>query len=120
MKVIISETGEIEELQIIDFKSGVDLSVDLLGNVGIHKDAVIDAVTMDRENFNWWLKYIHGYEATEKDISDLAKEIHEDAGIIRCRVFDYMGQQDMENERDRAVQIIQEIREEFYNTRRSL
>jgi len=115
MNVIIKETGETRELSIIDIKSGCDWTVDLLGNSGIHKNADTDAVTMDLDDFVWWETYINGHMATEYGIVELAMIAGVDTGEIRNDVFDYMGQQDMENERDRAVQRLEELRGELLN-----
>lgn len=109
MKVIINNTNQIEELSIIDHKSNTDWIVDLLGNAGIHKDADTDAVTMDREDFTWWQNYIEGHEATEREIAELAENAGVEYNEIQAKVFEYMGRQDMENERGRAIQILAEL-----------
>ena len=115
MKVIITNQIEelSEELSIIDYKTGMDWIVDLLGNAGIHKDAETDAVTMDREEFDWWVEYINGYVSTEREIAELAEQADVEVSDIRNEVFEYMGQQDMENERGRAIQKLAELKEEY-------
>ena len=115
MNVIITETGETRELSIVDIKTGIEWTVDLLGNAGIHKDADTDAVTMSQEDFDWWVEYINGHESTEQEIIDLAMTAGVDSAEIRNEVFAYMGQNDMENERERAVQILAELRDELLN-----
>jgi len=115
MKVIIKNTNRIEELTIADHYTGIDYSMDLLGNAGIHADADADtdAVTMDQEDFEWWQNYIEGHEATERECEELAAQAGVQYSEIQVKVFEYMGQQDMENERDRAIQMLAELREEY-------
>jgi hypothetical protein len=112
MKVIINNTNQVEELSIIDYKTGTDWTVDLLGNAGVHTGEE-GAYHLDREDYEWWATYIDGHEATEKEIAELAENADVEYNEIQEKVFDYMGQQDMENERGRAIQILAELKEEY-------
>ena len=111
--VIINTTGEIETLSIIDRNSGVNWIADLLGNAGIHADEEGN-YHMDREDFNWWVEYINGYQATENEIAEMAEKTGEDYYKIRQRVINYTNESnDMEYECFRAIQMLEEIAEEY-------
>ena len=111
--VIINNTSEIETLSIIDRSSGVNWIADLLGDAGIHADEDGN-YHMDREDFDWWAEYINGYTATEHDVAEMAEMTGEDFYKIRQRVMDYAGESnDMEYERPRAIQMLEEIAEEY-------
>ena len=63
MKFIINETGNLEKLTIIDAKTGMDWSSDLIGNSGavgdyIHYDDADGAYRIGHEVFVWWAEYI--------------------------------------------------------------
>lgn len=113
MKVFIKNSSEIEELKIIDYPTEIDWTIDLLGNSGVHTDEE-GHVHLSREEFDWWSRYIEGHEATERDIADLAEDAGVEYAEIQAQVFEYMGQQDMEDERARAVQKIEELREAYW------
>ena len=111
--VIINNTNEIETLSIIDWSSGVNWIADLLGYAGIHADEDGN-YHMDREDFDWWVEYINGYTATEHEVAEMAEMTEEDFYKIRQRVMDYAGESnDMEYERPRAIQMLDEIAEEY-------
>ena len=111
--VIINTTNEIETLSIIDRNSGVNWIVDLLGTAGIHADEEGN-YHMDREDFSWWVVYINGYQATEREIAEMAEKTEENYYKIRQRVMDYANESnDMEYERLRAIHMLGEIAEEY-------
>lgn len=112
MNVQINNTNQVEELSIIDHNTGTDWTVDLLGNAGIHTDEEGN-VHLDREDYEWWSTYIKGHEATEKEIAELAEQVGVEYNEIQGKVFEYMGQQDMENERGRAIQMLAKLKEEY-------
>lgn len=73
MKFIINETGCIQELRLIDAKTGIDCLNDVVGNSGaignnIIYDEEAEAYRIDQEDFEWWERYI---AQTEKDAEEL-------------------------------------------------
>lgn len=84
MKFIINETGKIEDLTIIDTKTGTDWSNDLIGNSGaigayIHYDDAADAYRINQEDFNWWSEYISMYERYQEELDTLRDQYGADA-----------------------------------------
>jgi len=81
MKIRILETGEIEELSLIDPKSGVDWIRDLMGN----HDAVplidekTDEYCMDQENFDWWDNLITSYQVADNRYHGLKQSLDGEA-----------------------------------------
>lgn len=111
MQVIINETNEIKYLTIDD-EHGTEWTRDLLGNCNIHVGDD-DSYHMDAADYEWWAEYIAGYKATEQEIFELAEKAQKDPYQVRMEVFDYMGQNDMESERGRAIQKLQELAVEY-------
>lgn len=112
MQVIINETKDVKDLTIIDDATGTEWTRDLLGNCNIHTDSD-NFYHMDAADYVWWMGYITGYKATEQEIFALAEKAQKDPYQVRMEVFDYMGQNDMENERGRAIQKLEELAEEY-------
>ncbi len=112
MKVIINGTQEQRDLTAIDLATGTEYTRDLLGNCNIHAGDD-DCYHMDDADYDWWTAYITGYDATEREIFDLAEKAKKDPYQIRQDVFDFMGQQDMENERERAIYRLRELAKEY-------
>lgn len=112
MQVIINETKEVKELTIIDDVTGTEWTRDLLGNSDIHTDSD-NFYHMDAADYDWWTAYITGYKATEQEIFAIAEKAQKDPYQVRMEVFDYMGQNDMENERGRAIQKLDELAKEY-------
>jgi len=110
MNVIINETQKKEDLTIID--SNIEWTLDLLGNCGVNP-SYDGQYHMDQEDYAWWKKYIEGCNATEQEIASLIEETGAPAEEIRKRVWEYLGQMDMEDERGRATHILAEIADEY-------
>lgn len=79
MKFIINETGNLEKLTIIDAKTGMDWSSDLIGNSGavgdyIHYDDAAGAYRIGQEDFDWWAEYISMYERYQEALDALREQ----------------------------------------------
>jgi len=72
---IIKETGEKEELSIIDPKSGCCWVSDLMGNHGAFNDLDTDEDTdlyvMPQEDFEWWKDLIKRYQRADNIYHEL-------------------------------------------------
>ena len=84
MKFIINETGNLEKLTIIDAKTGMDWSSDLIGNSGavgdyIHYDDAAGAYSIGQEDFDWWAEYISMYERYQEKLDALKEKYGADA-----------------------------------------
>jgi hypothetical protein len=102
MKVTIIETKKAETLNIIDPKSGMDWTNDLLGNHGglpEYNDET-DSYHMTQESFNWWNNLIEKYEAADYrcfEIKSMLSEEQEqgfDSGlqeVLNCDLEDMPG-----------------------------
>lgn len=98
MDITITETGEKTELSIIDPRSGVDWTNDLLGNHNELPDYNDDdgSYHMSQEAYDWWFDLIENYQAADdrcyemlnnvdgKDYDDMLTEIHD----INCDLED--------------------------------
>lgn len=118
MKFIINETGKHEELSIIDTKTGMDWSNDLIGNSGavgqyIEYDDVEDAYRINQEDFDWWSEYIAMYERYQEELDSLKAQYGSDAvDDIISRSDLWLGNDYNEHERELQAQI-DAIREEL-------
>jgi hypothetical protein len=121
MNVRIYKTNKVVKLTIIDSKTGLDWTQDLLGNsdaFGSVYEGKIDIDPRDdtryvctRETYEWWKNYIEGYIATEQDIETLCdKHPQLDPDDVKQLVYDYGC--DMEGERSSAIRTLQEIERE--------
>lgn len=118
MKFIINETGKHEELSIIDTKTGMDWSNDLIGNSGavgqyIEYDDAEDAYRITQEDFDWWSEYIAMYERYQEELDSLKAQYGSDAvDDIISRSELWLGNDYNEHERELQAQI-DAIREEL-------
>jgi hypothetical protein len=80
MDVTIIETGAQEELSIIDPKTGIAWTKDLLGNYDALPDFDEETGTykMSQEDFNWWSDLIDRYQAADDRFHELLKHIDND------------------------------------------
>ena len=83
MKFIINETGKPEELTIIDSKTGMDWSSDLIGNSGavgqyIQYDDGAEAYRINQDDFTWWSEYIAMYERCQEQLEALRDQYGSD------------------------------------------
>ena len=77
MKIRIKETGEVKELTVIDRKTGVDWTADLVGDddqIAWNDELGVSETTQDA--YDWWAAYIADYTADEEMIEVLFEEIY--------------------------------------------
>ena len=80
MKIIIKETSAVQELSIIDPKSGVDYIGDFIGNTGalfdgqFEWDYDLDAYVCTQETFDWWDTVVTDNQLLDDRIHDLIQE----------------------------------------------
>ena len=77
MEITIFETGEKQELSIIDSKSGVDWINDLMGN---HNELPNyndddDIYQMTQESYNWWATLTKDLQAAEDRCDDVLNNL---------------------------------------------
>lgn len=69
MLVRIKETGETKELKIVDHKTGIEWTNDLIGNATgfseFDHDVENDIYMCDKETCNWWGDYIEKLDHAE-------------------------------------------------------
>ncbi|MBT8339497.1 MAG: hypothetical protein HKP58_08780 [Desulfatitalea sp.] len=78
MDIIIKETGEVEELRIIDRKNGVNWAGDLVGNHTIDADCEEDEdgiMIMDLRTHQWWDNLTTTLQAAEDRFWEMIKDI---------------------------------------------
>lgn len=80
MKVMIRETGKIEELSYVAV-NGTDCIQDFVGNTGALSDGQFsyddeqDVYVADQDTYDWWAKVVSDNVALDDRIADLS-EIH--------------------------------------------
>ena len=82
--VKIIETGETKELSLIDPKTGLDCSSDLLGNFDAFDgyDDENDTKLMSQENFEWWSELLPEYEAASIAVEEHRKSLDDDTDFL--------------------------------------
>jgi len=78
MKVKIEELGDIEELTYIDARSGVDCTMDFIGNTGafgreFQWDDKEEVYVISVEDYNWWFYVITEQEEMDELVVQLLK-----------------------------------------------
>lgn len=101
IKIKIEETGNMEELSIIDPRNGLGWIVDLMGNNGDlpEYDEDNDWYVMSQDDYDWWHKLTAEYEEADNRYYDLLQECNEDererltaeVQDISCDLEDYPG-----------------------------
>lgn len=101
-KIKIDETDEITTLSIIDPKSGVDWTNDLLGNCGALRryDDDQEVYLMTQEEYDWWDTLVAAKQASDNRRHKLARQLLErlsdalmrDLGDVNCDLEDEPGQ----------------------------
>lgn len=94
--VIIEESKKQEELEIIDPKTGLSWSSDLLGNHGVHPNEE-GAYLMSQEDFDWWQKLTVAHQNADEALHALLssigdsrhQEITEAVHGLACDLEDY-------------------------------
>lgn len=75
MEIYNTTTGKTENLIIIDRKSGIEWTNDLIGNAGaLHYNSDLEMAEMSQEDFDWWSNTIEGLENIE-GLTEQAKEL---------------------------------------------
>ena len=97
MEIRIKETGEIEELTIIDPANGLCWAIDLTGDDdNITFDG--DYHTCDQETFDWWVDLIERYQAADNRLHEIRTYLSNDdrerlyeflEQIVRCDLENY-------------------------------
>ena len=109
MTIKIKETSEMEELSLIDPKSGTDWTGDLLGNhdAEMEYDDDTGTYTMTQENYDWWSDLINRYQAADDTCHELLSELDDEASEeLQLRVNDIGC--DLENYPESLLQICNE------------
>lgn len=112
MKVMIKETGKLEELNLVDDATGVDSAIDVIGNHGgldgqfvYDDDAGIYHCSQD--TFDWWSRVLHEQQELEDRLAELRKE----HGAERVQeVLEAVGDYDLE---DMAAEVNAALDEAF-------
>lgn len=101
MKIKIQETGKIEELAIVDPKTGVNWVNDLMGNYDElpEYDDDQDLFSMDQNSFDWWKSLTTSLEAAENRYYELSRsssghdnlDAERDSFIGNCDLEDLPG-----------------------------
>ena len=100
MEIKIKETGELEELVIIDPKTGCNWAGDLLGNHAAEMTYDSDAgcYIMDQETFAWWDDLIMRYQAADDHLHEVRSRVDNpedldaylfDMSVGACDLDDY-------------------------------
>ncbi len=105
MRIKIRETGEIQELSIVD-NHGIDWTYDFLGNLGALSDGqfvealdsegwALDYYIADQSTYDWWSRVIADQQRLSNRIASLAVE----HGIESVNeIIQYEGSVDIEDE----------------------
>jgi len=80
MNITINETGEKDELSIIDPQSGIEWTTDLLGNHNALPDYndETDSYHMSKEDFDWWKDLIGRYQEADDRYHELYQSLPEE------------------------------------------
>ena len=96
MEIRIKETGEIEELTIIDPKTGIDWSEDLVGDDdNITFDG--DHIMCDQETYDWWTDLIERYQAADNRLHEIRTGMDNDARERLGEFLEQIAGCDLEN-----------------------
>jgi hypothetical protein len=85
MEIKIKETGELETLEIIDPKYGVNWINDLMGNHGElpEYDDEEGIYLIDQESYDWWKDLTSRYQAADDRYYELKKEVDDTEAFER-------------------------------------
>ena len=99
MEIVIRETGERGNLDIIDPATGTNWTNDLMGNYGAlpEYDDEIGAYLMTQEDFDWWSDLIERYQAAIDKYCEVKSTLDgeeydrlvREVGNIDCDLEDY-------------------------------
>ena len=108
MEIIINETGEREELTIIDRKTGQDMAADIIGNSGAVGDYITieDGVySMSAENYQWWSDYLDMLSRYNERLDDLREQYGPAVDDIISRPELWLGEDYNQHEQELQAQI---------------
>ena len=79
-EIKIKETGQIEEITVIDAKTGLDWSGDLIGNADPEIEGYDDEdiMIMTQDNFDWWFNYCNEYEKADNAVHEFFQDLTND------------------------------------------
>lgn len=124
-KVIIKETKETAELEIIDPKTGLDWSNDLLSNYDAGTWLGSGEVSMSRADYDWWYKLMDRYEKADTEAYEFFEGLElniidcESAGSKYSEMKDYFEEQkmvrggDLEDEPQAILDALRDTKEAF-------
>lgn len=98
MRVLVN--GQVEMLELIDPKTGVNTAADIIGNYGGLSDGQFryneeaNAYECTPETFEWWKRVLADHQALEERIAELVEEHGSDAVY---EVVDSVGGYDLED-----------------------
>ncbi len=75
-KIMIEETKKVEEITIIDPKSGLDWSADFIGNNIVNPEYEYveseddDLMVMSQEDFDWWAELAERWGKADEAVKD--------------------------------------------------
>ncbi|TDL57828.1 hypothetical protein E2R60_04935 [Paenibacillus dendritiformis] len=113
MKVMIKETGNLEELNLVDNATGVDSAVDVIGNYGGFTDGqfVYDdeagVYCCSQDTFDWWSRVLHEQQELEERLESLRRE---HGSELVQEVLEAVGDVDLE---DMAAEVNAALNEAF-------
>lgn len=117
MKVRIQETGEIENLNYRDCKTGIDCTTDIIGNTGaignyIKWDEDEQIYCMAKDDFAWWEQYLDQLEKDEEKLQEYREKYGSDVVNDMIFRFDpYNGDYDYHH--DNMKDVFAAIEEEY-------
>jgi excisionase family DNA binding protein len=121
MDIKIKETGKVKDLSLIDPRTKIEWTRDLLGNANATHDGQFvwddeaEVWLADQGTYDWWAKYIQDTEATQREVSVLADELDLVAADIELKIAKETGE-DYETHRATAIRVLQELRDEYTAT----
>lgn len=72
MKIIIKETGKVENLSIVDPETSVNWAQECIGNAGaLEYDNASGEYVMTQADFDWWKNYLSLAEADAEELAVL-------------------------------------------------
>ena len=77
MEIKIKETGEVEELNIIDPKSGLNWIGGMLDNadaIDWQKIEGEEVATMSQEDYEWWVDYVSSYQEADNKLNEYKRD----------------------------------------------
>ena len=79
-EIIIKETNKIKRIEVIDPKTGLDWSGNLIGNAAPEIEGYDDEgrMIMTEETFDWWETYCIAYENADKALYEYMQDREND------------------------------------------